>query len=413
MPRVRPLKERVNVTLDGETIEADLGEPVVAALVAAGKIFVARSPKFHRPRGPACLRGACDGCLARIDDAPNTMTCMVPAREGMEIVSQNRLGPRGADLLRMTDWFFPEGMNHHELFAGVPGVQAIMQGFARRVAGLGRLPADAEPPRRAQRRKQDVLVVGGGPAGMAVAAALTARGRNVEVLDDPIHPGGGLRALHGRHASAFDAIRIHVPIRSRTTAGAIYGRDVLVVGERGAEVIEPRALVLACGAHDGVLAFEGNDLPAVMSARAAGWLFAHGVVLGSRIVIVVPEGGGPFGASLAAVLGAHTRVELIEGEPIAARGSTRVKGVRIRGKGGEQSLEADCLIVDAPRAPAYELCEQVGARLAHEPRGFVVVPDAHGRIADGVWATGEVIGLPFAVEPLIAHAERVAASIAG
>jgi thioredoxin reductase len=152
-------------------------------------------------------------------------------------------------------------------------------------------------------------------------------------------------------------------------------------------------------------------LPGVMSARAAGWLFARGVVVGERVVIVVPEGGGPFGESLAGALAAHARVELVFGDPIAVRGSTRVKSVRVRTASGERTLEADALFVDAPRAPAYELCEQAGARLVHEPRGFVVAADDGGRIADGIWATGEVIGLPLDAERLLAHADRVAASI--
>src|SRR5690348_4294251 len=119
--RTRPISNPVVLTLDGERLEAERGEPIAASLLAAGKHTIARSPKFHRPRGPSCMRAACDGCLARVDGAPNTMTCLTPAEDGREIVSQNRLGPREADLLRMTDWFFPEGMNHHELFAGIPG----------------------------------------------------------------------------------------------------------------------------------------------------------------------------------------------------------------------------------------------------------------------------------------------------
>src|SRR5262245_46164028 len=72
----------VTIQFDGEPIVAEKGEPVAAALVAAGKTAIARSPKFHRPRGPACFRAACDGCLARVDDAPNVMTCMTPAHDG-------------------------------------------------------------------------------------------------------------------------------------------------------------------------------------------------------------------------------------------------------------------------------------------------------------------------------------------
>ena len=49
------------------------------------------------------------------------------------------------------------------------------------------------------------------------------------------------------------------------------------------------------------------------------------------------------------------------------------------------------MLIDAPRSPAYELAEQVGATLVHEPRGFVVKTDG-GRIADGIYAVGEMAG---------------------
>ncbi|MBX3211633.1 MAG: (2Fe-2S)-binding protein [Labilithrix sp.] len=421
--RTRPLANPVTFTLDGEKLQAERGEPLAAALVAAGKSTIARSPKFHRPRGPACMRGACDGCLARVDDAPNVMTCLVPAEDGVAVVTQNRLGPRDADLLRMTDWFFPDGMNHHELFAGVPGIQTIMQGFARRVAGLGKLPLEPTAPRPASRRPADVVVVGAGPAGMAVAARLARASRVVEVLDDQLAPGGGLTALAPEDAAAFEPIAAAfasgvasgaIRMRSRTTAGAVYGRDLLVAGEEGAEIVEPRALVLACGAHDGALAFEGNDVPNVMSARAAGWLLSRGVLVGARIAVVVPDGGGPFGESFArAVRAASARAEVtvLHGEPLAVRGSGRAKGVRVRVATKERDVDADAILVDAARAPAFELCQQAGASLAHAPRGFVVRTD-DGRIADGVWATGEVCGLPFDPHALDAHAALVAAQIA-
>ena len=418
--RARPIKHRVTLTLDGEPVEAERGEPVAAALIAAGKTNIARSPKFHRPRGPACMRGACDGCLARVDDTPNVMTCLVPAEDGMSIVTQNRLGPRDADLLRMTDWFFPEGMNHHELFAGVPGIQTIMQGFARRVAGLGKLPLEATPPRKAARRTADVVVVGAGPSGMAVASRVARAGRRVEVIDDQLAPGGGVTALAKEDRAAFASIRQEfdaevaagrIRLRSRTTAGAVYGRDLLVASEEGAEIVEAQSLVLACGAHDGALAFEGNDIPNVMSARAAGWLFSMGVVVGAEIAVVVPNGGGPFGESYARAIGSLATVHVLYGDPLAIRGTSRVRGVRVRTAKSEREVDADAVLIDAPRSPAFELCEQAGAILVHEPRGFVVRTH-DGKITDGIWATGEVCGLPLDASALDAHAALVAMQIA-
>ena len=421
MPRIRPLLHPVTLTLDGEAIPAEKGEPIAVALLAAGKLGIARSPKFHRPRGPSCLRGACDGCLARVDEAPNTMTCMCAAADGCAIVTQNRLGPRQADLLRLTDWFFPEGMNHHELFAGVPGVQSIMQSFARRVAGLGRLPTEVEAPRPAERREVDVLVVGAGPAGMATAVAAAEAGRRVEILDDQLVLGGALGALAPEDAAPFVAIRerfdalaaeARLRVRSHTTVGALYGRDVLVADANGAEVLEPNALVLACGAHDAALAFEGNDIPGVMSARAAGWLLhRHGVVPGKNIVVVVAPGGGLFGDSYARAVKPHAKVTRLEGELLSVSGSLRAKKARVKTKDAEVELDVDLVVIDAPRAPAFELAQQAGATLEHLPSGFVVKRDATGRIAESTWAAGEVAGVAFDAEAMLADAARIVAAL--
>lgn len=399
--RLEPLRDPVTLHFDGRAVQAERGEPAAVSLMAAGHLAIARSPKFHRPRGPACLRAACDGCLARVDDLPNVMTCRVPASDGMRIETQNVVGSRDTDLLRMSDWFFPEGMNHHELFAGVPGVQRVMQALARRVAGLGRLPTgEIEAPREAHRRQVDALVVGAGPAGMTAAMLLVKRGRRVEVVDDALVWGGSARALCGDAAKpwaplvesfANAVVMGDLRLRMRTTAAAVYGTDVLLAGEEGVEVATPDTLVIATGAHDGVLAFEGNDLPGVLSGRAAGWIASLGVELGQRVVVAVSEGGGPFGEACASAIRGAT---LVAGVPVRAGGSSRVKEVTIATPGGEKTLPCDALVVDAPRAPSYELAAQAGATLAHDVRGYVVCTDEAGRIRPGVLALGEVTGIP-------------------
>jgi sarcosine oxidase, subunit alpha len=413
----------VTIHFEGEAVVAERGEPAAVALIAAGYVALARSPKFHRPRGPACLRGACDGCLARVDDEPNVMTCRVPASDGMRIEAQNVVGSRDTDLLRVADWFFPEGMNHHELFAGVPGLRRVLQGFARRVAGLGRLPGAPRPARAAQRRDIDALVVGAGPAGMAAAAALAARGRDVEVVDDDLAWGGSARILLGagdrRWARSMDGFgeavaRSRLRVAQRTTAAGVYGDDVLLVTDAGAvaeariEVVRARTLVLAPGAHDGALAFEGNDVPGTLSARAGCLLLAHGVTPGRKVVVASVDGGGPFGRAYAAGDPAAVRVR---GQPRQVRGSARVREVTLDTTdtaGGERTLPCDALLVDAPGAPAYELCAQAGAALSHERRGFVVRAGDGGRLSDGVFAVGEATGTPLEPEALARAAEAMA-----
>jgi sarcosine oxidase subunit alpha len=333
----------------------------------------------------------------------------------MRIETQNVVGSRDTDLLRMADWFFPEGMNHHELLAGVPGVQRVMQAFARRVAGLGRLPKETVAPRPAARRKADVLVVGAGAAGMASALELARRGRRVEVVDDGLVWGGSLRALAGPARVAWEPLlrafgdalaASKVSLRLETTAAGIYGDDVLVGGPGGIEVVTARTLVLAPGAHDGVFAFEGNDVPGVMSARAAGWLLAHEATAGKRVLVTVTEGGGPFGEALA---GAVPGVELVRGAPTRVRGSGRVKEVTVAVAEGERRIACDALLVDAPRAPAYELCAQAGAELAHEPRGFVARVTAGGQLRSGVLAVGEVVGTPLDLAQVMEESRQLIA----
>lgn len=341
------------------------------------------------------------------------MLCRAPAAEGMRIETQNVLGVGGADVLRAADWFFPEGLNHHEFLAGVPGVQRVLQVLARRVAGLGKLPDSAAvPPPRApgRRRDADVLVIGSGPAGMAAALSLRKRGRRVEVIEEDLVWGGSARSLgvlptrtqgawqrlSSAFAEAVDASRISV--RVRTTAAGIYGDDVFVASEgTGAEVVTARTLILAPGAYDGLSAFEGNDLPGVMSARAAGYLLSHGVTPGEHVVAAVAEGGGPFGEGFSR---ACRQAALLRGSPVRAKGNTRVREVTIASRRGQRRLACDALLVDAPRSPAYELCAQAGAELAQDARGFVVQATG-GRVREGVFALGEVAGTPLEPEAML------------
>jgi sarcosine oxidase subunit alpha len=442
MTRLAPPRAPVTMLFDGAPVVAERGEPVAVALVAAGHLALARSPKFHRPRGPSCFRSACDGCLARVDGVPNVMTCRIPSREGLAIETQNVVGSNETDLLRVADWFFPEGMNHHELLAGVPGLQRVFQGFARRVAGIGRLPDAVVLPGTARRREVDVLVVGAGPAGIAVAAELAGRGREVHVVDDDLAWGGSARVLESvapgpwRSAMAAFARALaggRVQVSLRTTAAGVYGDDVLLATDADTdpdagdvprvEVVRARTLVLAQGAHDGGVAFEGNDVPGVMSARAACRLLAHQVAVGSRVVVARIGEGGPFGRAYAA---ARPEVTVVQGTPVRVSGSARVKAVTFgadagagsrEGAGagereGERRYACDALLLDAPGAPAYELASQAGAELSHDARGFVVRAGRGGRIRDGVFAVGEAVGTPLEPEAIARSAREMAAEAA-
>ena len=395
-----PKSATVTFSLDGRELTARRGETVAAALLANDKISWARSPKLHRPRGASCHRGGCDGCLARIDGIPNLPACLLTAQEGMRVESQNVLGTRSVDLLRVTDWFFPQGIDHHHLFAGVPGISSVMQTIARRVAGLGELPARARPVTPAIRTTAFALVVGSGASGRAAATALARPGRRVVLVDDQPFRGGSARAL-----GAVATLPSSIEQRPLTVAGGVFEKDVLLVSADAAELVRPDVLILAGGCHDGVALFGNTDLPGVYSARAAALLARGGVAVGERVVIA---GSGPYADAAAALLGGE-RVSL--DDVLFVEGSSRVGAVVLREGQGERRIRADALLVEMPGAPSFELAEQAGATIDYRGHGYGPRDLGDGKIAEGVYMTGELRGLPPEITALEADGRTVAAAV--
>ncbi len=386
---------------------AERGEPIAVALLASGEGAIARSPKLHRPRGPSCLRGDCDGCLARVDGVPNVITCLVPCRGGERVAVQNVLGSAKTDLLRITDWFFPKGIDHHHLMAGIPAVGDVMQTFARQMAGIGRLPDQPEGPRPSERRSADVLVIGAGLAGLEVAASLARRGVSVDLVDEGSIPGGGFAFSGEPEAKRLAALsqQERVTLHRATVAG-VYDGEVLSTAPGGATVWTARAIVFATGAHDGVLVAPGNDLPGVMSARALMMLLSRGIEPTGDVVVV---GHGRWADLVSARLGKRIAARLAEADVEEIRGRTAVKSVRTKAGGG---VEACVVAVALPGAPAFELAAQAGCIVAQTSSGFAVQVDANGLAGPGLWAVGECTGAGPDPEAMKSAAEAVAASIA-
>jgi aerobic-type carbon monoxide dehydrogenase small subunit (CoxS/CutS family) len=82
----------VRIEVDGQIIEAIAGEPISAALLAAGKTVFRYTRKRHEPRGVFCAIGRCTDCMMVVDGFPNVRTCVTPVRAGMKIQTQHGLG---------------------------------------------------------------------------------------------------------------------------------------------------------------------------------------------------------------------------------------------------------------------------------------------------------------------------------
>jgi sarcosine oxidase, subunit alpha len=412
----------VVIDFEGAPVAAYAGESIAVALYAAGVLTLARSPKYHRPRGLFCLDGHCASCYLRIGGRPNQRACMTPARPGLRCERQNAFPSADVDFLTAADWLFRGGMDHHTLMTGSRVGNQLFLKLVRQMGGSGTLPDEpaGELPATTE-EALDACVIGAGPAGLAAARAIAegAPGARVTVYDEQAVPGGSLLAEVGgtRGGGELAAAAAHAGARivSGATALAFYPEDAASTGQQGVLAVatadglrrvSARRYVYATGAYDQNLPFADNDRPGVISARACGRLaFHYGVrpVEGRGRVIVID--GAPPGATLArGLLQAGVAVEVVDlsrERVLSARGGKRLRGLEVApasgGAAGEgiRQVDGDVVAVAALPAPASELPRQHGVAVTFDlgRGGFAVDVGAdHATRAPGVYACGDVTG---------------------
>ena len=84
--------KKVGFLFEGKKMEGHEGEPIAAALHAAGIKTLRYSPHKNRARGFFCAIGRCSSCMMQVDGAVNVMTCITPLKEGMRISRQKGHG---------------------------------------------------------------------------------------------------------------------------------------------------------------------------------------------------------------------------------------------------------------------------------------------------------------------------------
>mgnify|MGYP006300886409 CR=1 FL=1 len=87
-----PQGQKVKFTFNGQEVEGYEGEPIAAALHAAGVRVLRYSPNLHRPRGFYCAIGNCSSCLMTVDGEPNVRVCVTGLKEGMAVEIQKGKG---------------------------------------------------------------------------------------------------------------------------------------------------------------------------------------------------------------------------------------------------------------------------------------------------------------------------------
>ena len=90
----------VTFTYDGKELQGYEGEPIAAALKAAGVMVHRYTKKEHKPRGIFCAIGRCTDCVMVVDGKPNVRTCMTPLAEGMQLQTPSGVSHKPFDVQR-------------------------------------------------------------------------------------------------------------------------------------------------------------------------------------------------------------------------------------------------------------------------------------------------------------------------
>lgn len=392
----------VHLTYDGRSIPAYPQETVAMALYAAGVKQFSTSSRFYRPRGMFCAIGKCSSCMMRVDGIPNTRTCILEVAEGMNIETQH---------------------------------------------GDGRFP-DVQAPMKAVREQDaEVLVVGGGPAGLEAALWAAKSGASVTLVDQNPRLGGQLiKQTHKFFGSAREnagtrGITIArnlveevgtnpgISVYSGFTAFGWYQGAVGAADSKGVVLFHPCKTIIATGAAEKMLVFRNNDLPGVFGAGAAQTLMnVYGIKPGNRVLMVGAGNVGLIvsyqlmqaGVEVAAVIEGAPRVGgyLVHaskiarnGVPIMTRhtvleavGSDHVEAAIIAEvdakwqpiAGTEQRIECDTICLSAGLKPSTELLEQAKVDLVFSPElgGWVAKRNWAMRTSNpDVFAAGDASGV--------------------
>jgi len=418
--------QTVSFTFDGRRVEAYAGDTIGSALFAAGQRTFSRSFKYHRRRGLLCCAGQCPNCLVAVDGAPGARACVEPVRDGIKVEHLNALPSLELDAMRATDLvggpFTPPGF-YYKTFIRPRRLWPLYEKILRNAAGLGKLRH--EQPEREwrteyRRRHADVLVVGGGLAGLNAALAAAQLGADVVLADEGSGLGGQGLLASSAAATVQLAARVAQAGVEILDGGAALGCfDGLVPVWRQDTLHQVRAaqLVFATGVIEQPLVFAGNDLPGVMLAGGARRLASlYGVRPGRRAVVATTSDRGldaalalrDAGVEIAAIAdlrpepGPAARALRQAGVPvfaghtvIEARGRKAVSEAviaRVDGPGSrdEHAFACDLLVVSGGATPATSLLLQAGAQSVYDSaRGHFALAD----VPDGCYAAGEVTGI--------------------
>ncbi|MGG7643986.1 sarcosine oxidase subunit alpha family protein [Rhodovulum sp. YNF3179] len=477
--RLLDRRKTVEFTWNGERLTGHPGDTLASALLANGKAMVGRSFKYHRPRGVVASGAEEPNALVNLGEGarfePNQRATTTELFDGLQATSQNHwpslefdIGAINARLSR----FLPAGFYYKTFTWPRPFWKHVYEPFIRQSAGLGKAPKARDADRYEYFYAfTDVLVIGGGIAGLAAAKAAAAAGAQVLLVEQTAHWGGRAPVdgveIEGRPAAEWIDETVaqlsrmeNVRLRTRMMGTGVYDHGYVTVYERVADHtpgdgrprhrmwrIRAAQTVTATGALERPLAFAGNDIPGVMLASAVrDYVVNWGVSPGDRTVIAtnnddayrtaiaLKEAGlevpaiidaRPHAAGLLPERAREMGIRVETGHGIAkVKGGRRVEGVAVCPQAGEgsvlETIGCDAVAMSGGWSPVVHLWSHCGGKLIWDDERVMFRPDPDraptGAAGTGMVKTAGAASGPLATAEVLddAHAAgRDAAAAAG
>jgi len=411
--------QRIAFTWNGKTHVGYVGDTIASALAAAGVSVFARSFKYHRRRGMLLASFLDPNLMVQVGDEPNVRGGHRLVKEGMRVTSQNTWPSLEFDVRsanRGLSRFLPPGFYYKTFMAprGLwPQYQKVLRQFSPGGEVTNRPPDDRYDHRFAH---PDVVVAGGGPAGMAAAVAAAQTGARVILVEEEHQLGGHLRWGNGTDLEHLDRLRQavrsagNIEVLTDSVVTGRYDHNWVAILERShptvtERLIKARAkmLVVAAGTLERPFVLEGNDLPGVMLSTGVRRLInLYAVKPGAKaVVFTANESGDAAAADLASVGADVTVVDARSVGGIArARGRGSVSSVELA-DGSE--IDADLLVTATGWTTPTALLNMAGSRPEYAPRAARYLP---GPLPDDVMATGGIVG-DGTTDQLVEHGRAV------
>jgi methylglutamate dehydrogenase subunit C len=419
-------------TFAGRSYTGYRGDTLASALIANGVRLVGRSFKYHRPRGILSIGSEEPNALVTLRTPtrrePNSRATVVELFDFLDADAQHAWPSLGFDIGAVNGWFAPflaAGFYYKTFMGPLRSSWMWYEARIRAVAGLG--TASREPDLEAYEKMHahaDVVIVGGGPAGISAALVAAESGGRVVLIDEAPRLGGWLLrerdmvegapgADWAREAEQKLATMPNVRLLTRTTAFGVFDGGTVGAVERVSDhlraprpgttrqrfwQIRTKRIVLAAGSIEQPLSFGNNDRPGVMLAGAArGYLNQYGAICGRRLVVFTDNDSGyrtaldqlAAGLAVEAVVdsrrepeGPHLQAARAAGIAVFTEAQvsrslygSRLYGVEIAQPGKAlRFLDCDCLAMSGGWSPTLHLSSHLGGRPGFDAASGLFMP---------------------------------------